>query len=113
MAVFSNCITVVSALALLGLVPSGAVAQAAQAKMAVKPATASSASTSWTCVSRANVEIAPVSFDTAGEPAAFVVVHRIDGEVIAAERVTPAEVQKLRRLPCGTPDSDLRGVAVG
>lgn len=113
MAGFSSCITIAGVLALLALVPSGAVAQAAQAKLAVKPATTSSASTSWTCVSRANVEIAPVSFDTAGEPAAFVVVHRMDGEVIAAERVSPAEVQKLRRLPCGTSDSDLGGVAVG
>ena len=112
MAGFSNCITVAGALALLVLVPSGAVGQKARTELAIKPATASSASTSWTCVSRANVEIAPVSFDTAGEPAAFVVVHRIDGEVIAAERVSPAEVQKLRRLPCGTPDSDLGGVAV-
>jgi hypothetical protein len=111
MAGFRSFVTVASALALAWTVPGGASAQAAKSKPVLKPATASAASTSWTCVSRASVEIAPVSFDTAGEPAAFVVVHRMDGEVIAAERVSPVEVQKLRRLPCGTPDSDLGGVA--
>jgi len=110
MAGFSNCVTVAGVLALFAFAPSGAVAQA-KAKL-VKPAASSAASASWTCMSRTNVEIAPVSFDTAGEPAAWVVVHRINGEVTAAERVSPAEVQKLRRLPCGTPDSDLGGVAV-
>ena len=111
MAVFRNCITVAGALALMLAVPSGAVAQAAKGKPAVRQAVSASAATSWTCVSRASVEVAPVSFDTAGEPAAWVVVHRIDGEVIASERVSPVELQKLRRLPCGTPDSDLGGVA--
>jgi hypothetical protein len=101
----------VGALALMWAAPLGAVAQTAKSKPVLKPVASSSASTSWTCVSRASVEIAPVSFDTAGEPASFVVVHRMDGEVIAAERVSPVEVQKLRRLPCGTPDSDLGGVA--
>jgi hypothetical protein len=111
MALFRKCITVAGALALMWAAPAGALAQAANAKLAAKPAASSSAATSWTCVSRANVEIAPVSFDTTGEPAAWVVVHRIGGEVIAAERVGAVEVQKLRRLPCGTPDSDLGGVA--
>jgi hypothetical protein len=109
-----NCITVAGVLALILAAPSGALAQGAKGTSAMtKPAASSAAATSWTCVSRANVEIAPVSFDTAGEPATWVVVHRINGEVIASERVSPVEVQKLRRLPCGTPDSDLGGVAVG
>jgi hypothetical protein len=108
---FRTCITVVGALALMWAVPSGAVAQLAASKPVLKSAASSAGATSWTCVSRANVEIAPVSFDSAGEPAAFVVVHRMDGEVVAAERVSPVEVQKLRRLPCGTSDSDLGGVA--
>ena len=113
MSLARNCITVAGTLALILAAPSGALAQAAKGKSVLaKPAASSAAATSWTCVSRANVEIAPVSFDTAGEPAAWVVVHRINGEVTAAERVSPAEVQKLRRLPCGTPDSDLGGVAV-
>ncbi|HEX5005575.1 MAG TPA: hypothetical protein VFV70_00600 [Hyphomonadaceae bacterium] len=107
-----NCITVAAALGFVLVAPSGALAQSAKGKSVMaKPAASSAAATSWTCVSRANVEIAPVSFDTAGEPATWVVVHRIDGEVIAAERVGAVEVQKLRRLPCGTPDSDLGGVA--
>jgi hypothetical protein len=110
MASLRNCVSVLGALALVCAVPSGAVAQAAKGKFAIKPAASSSAATSWTCVSRANVEIAPVSFDTFGEPSTWVVVHRMDGEVIAAERVSHAEIQKLRRLPCGTSDSDLGGV---
>jgi hypothetical protein len=113
MSLARNCITVAGALALILAAHSSAMAQAPNGKSAVvKPVTGGSAgATSWTCVSRANVEIAPVSFDTAGEPATWVLVHRIDGEVIAAERVSVMEVQKLRRLPCGTPDSDLGGVA--
>jgi hypothetical protein len=107
-----NCITVAGTFALILAAPSGAFAQSAKSASAMsKPAASSSAAASWMCVSRANVEIAPVSFDTAGEPATWVVVHRIDGEVVAAERVSAVEVQKLRRLPCGTPDSDLGGVA--
>ena len=104
--------TVAAALALIVAAPSGALAQAAKKSVLTKPAASSATAASWTCVSRANVEIAPVSFDTAGEPSTWVVVHRINGEVIAAERVSAVEVQKLRRLPCGTPDSDLGGVAV-
>ena len=110
MASFRTSVSIAGALALMCAAPSGAVAQAAKGKAAVKPAASSSAAASWTCVSRANVEIAPVSFDTFGEPSSLGGRPRVDGEVIAAERVSPAEVQKLRRLPCGTPDSDLGGV---
>lgn len=66
----------------------------------------------WTCVSRAVVEIAPVSYDTAGAPTGWVRVHRIQGEIVAAERVSRLEIDQLRRLPCGTPDSELGGVAL-
>ena len=112
MTLVRNCITVAGTLVLILATPSGALAQAAKGSSVVsKPAAGSAAAASWTCVSRANVEIAPVSFDTYGAPASWVVVHRIDGEVIAAERVSAVEVQKLRRQPCGTPDSDLGGVA--
>jgi hypothetical protein len=65
----------------------------------------------WTCISRAVVEVAPVSFDTAGTPIGWVRVHRVQGEVVAAERVSRLEIDQLRSLPCGTPDSDLGGVA--
>lgn len=80
----------------------------------MKQTSASSvAATRWTCVSRAVVEIAPVSFDTRGEPSGWVMVHRVNGEVTAAERVDGKEVEQLRRLPCGTPDSYMGGVLVG
>jgi hypothetical protein len=46
------------------------------------------------------IEIAPVSFDGGGNATAWVVVHRVDGEVVAAERVTAQEVEQLHRSPC-------------
>lgn len=46
------------------------------------------------------IEIAPVSFDTGGRPSAWVVVYRVDGEVVAAERVSPQEIEQLHRVPC-------------
>ena len=46
------------------------------------------------------IEIAPVSFDTAGRPSAWVVVHRVNGQVAAAERVSPEEIARLHRTPC-------------
>jgi len=60
-----------------------------------KPAAASS----WACQAKV-VEIAPVSEDSAGRPTAWVLVHRVQGEVIAAERISAAEVEQVRRLPC-------------
>ena len=66
----------------------------------------------WTCVSRATVEIAPVSYDTRGQANAWVTVYRDRGEIIASERVDAREVEQLRRLPCGTPDSNLGGLAL-
>ena len=46
------------------------------------------------------IEIAPISFDMGGRPEAWVVVYRVDGEVVAAERVTPQEIEQLHRAPC-------------
>jgi hypothetical protein len=46
------------------------------------------------------IEIAPVSFDTGGKATAYVVVHRVNGEVVAAERVTTQEIEQLHRSPC-------------
>jgi hypothetical protein len=112
MSLARKSVTIAGILALVLAMPLGALAQA-KAKQAVKPAASSAASASWTCVSRARVEIAPVSFDTYGTPEAWVVVHRVNGEVVAAERVSLSEIEKLRRLPCGTPDSDQGGVAIG
>jgi hypothetical protein len=82
---------------------------------AIKPAAlaaAPGASGKWTCVSRTVVEIAPVSYDTAGEPNAWVRVHRIQGEIVADERISRLEIEQFRRLPCGAPESDLGGVAL-
>jgi hypothetical protein len=81
------------AVAFVGVSP----AASAQTKMAAaKPAVASN----WTCPS-STIEIAPVSEDTSGKPTAWVMVHRVKGEIIAAERVDAREVERIRALPCG------------
>lgn len=54
----------------------------------------------WICASRASIEVAPVSFDTAGGVEAWVVVHRVKGEVVAAERIGKRELENLRSKPC-------------
>lgn len=61
----------------------------------VKPVLASA-----TACSTGLIEIAPVSFDTNGRAEAWVVVYRINGEIVASERVSPAEIEQLQRLPC-------------
>lgn len=63
-------------------------------------------------MSKAMVEIAPVSYDTAGEATAFVRVYRVKGEIVAAERIDARQADELRRLPCGTANSEDGGVAV-
>ena len=101
-------------LVIAGLIafPLGVEAQVS-ASSGLKPAAlAASSGGKWTCVSRTVVEIAPVSHDMAGEPLAWVRVHRVQGEIVAAERISARELEKFRRLPCGTPDSDLGGVAL-
>jgi hypothetical protein len=113
MTVISKHTVFAGLLALAFAAPIAAEAQTAKSSAGAKVASASStATTRWTCVSRAVVEIAPVSFDTAGEPRGWVMVHRVNGEIVAAERVSGNEVSQLRRLPCGTPDSDMGGVAL-
>ena len=101
-------------MALAMALPLGAEAQAAKSSAGMKQASSASATSAarWTCVSRAVIEIAPVSFDTSGEASGWVMVQRIDGEVIAAERVSWEQVDQLRRLPCGSPDSDMGGIAL-
>ena len=77
---------------------SQAIAQTApkQASLtSVKPVLASASA-----CSTGLIEIAPVSFDTKGRAEAFVVVYRINGEIVASERVSPAEVEQLHRSPC-------------
>lgn len=112
MTAFSKYALFAGALALIAL-PLAAEAQTAKSAGMKQASAASSTSTArWTCVSRAVVEIAPVSFDTTGEPSGYVMVQRVNGEVIAAERVSSKQVDQLRRLPCGTPDSDMGGIAL-
>jgi hypothetical protein len=64
-----------------------------------KPAGAQ-ASSSWTCPF-ADVEIAPVSHDRGGRPSEWVMVHRVKGEIVAAERIRASEVAQIRAMPCG------------
>ncbi len=75
---------------------AAASAQTAKTMLAsAKPATASA----WQCAAKV-VEIAPVSQDTNGRATAWVMVHRVGGEIIAAERLSATEVEQVRRLPC-------------
>jgi hypothetical protein len=84
----------VSALLVAGLCMSG-IASAQTAMLAAKPAAAAA----WQCQAKV-VEIAPVSQDTTGKATAWVMVHRVGGEIIAAERLSATEVEQVRRLPC-------------
>lgn len=63
---------------------------------AVKPVAAS-----VTACATGLMEIAPVSFDAGGRPDAWVIVHRVNGEIVSAERVTLREIEQVRRAPCG------------
>ncbi len=62
----------------------------------VKPVAASA-----TACATGLIEIAPVSHDASGRPDAWVIVHRVNGEVVAAQRVDAAEIERLSRAPCG------------
>src|SRR5215468_3716192 len=79
------------------LLPLGAQAQthASLAKPAVSATSAKPGASRWTCMSKAMVEIAPVSFDTSGEATAWVRVYRVKGEIVAAERVDARQVEEL------------------
>lgn len=94
-----TCAALASSVALLSPATSEATAQtrSGQGNLAsVQPIAASA-----TVCAAGLIEIAPVSFDTAGRPDVWVVVHRVNGEVVAAERVSPSEVEKVSRAPCG------------
>jgi hypothetical protein len=97
------------ALALAGT-PALAQTPASVAKPAVVSAAAAPkpAPGRWTCLSRTVVEIAPVSFDSFGSAEAWVVVHRVKGEVVASERIDKRAVDMLRAAPC----SDQGGVVL-
>jgi hypothetical protein len=75
-------------------------AQTATSKLVQPAVSASVATTQWTCLAGAAIEIAPVSFDTAGVADTWVMVHRVKGEVIAAERISQRQAEQLRHLSC-------------
>jgi hypothetical protein len=114
MLVFPRILFLTAAFAVLSLpfaaqaqTPERLVKQASISTSGSGPVTAK-----WTCVSTATVELAPVSYDARGMASAWVMVYRDKGEIVAAERVSSKDAEQLRRLPCGTPDSDLGGVAL-
>jgi hypothetical protein len=92
----------------LGLTAHAQTPSALSKPASVAAAASASAPGRWTCVSRATIEIAPVSFDTKGSAEAWVMVYRVKGEVLAAERIDGREVEKLRAKPC----TDQGGVAL-
>jgi hypothetical protein len=113
----TKSLSVIGAFAALSAVSAIATAQTPSSSLVksasiTSPAQKTGLAGKWTCASRATIEIAPVSYDTRGRASAWVMVHRDHGEIIASERVDSREVEQLRRLPCGTPDSDLGGVAL-
>jgi hypothetical protein len=104
-----TCAAMASSIALLSPVISQATAQTRSAQgglASVQPIAASA-----TACATGLIEIAPVSFDTKGRPDVWVVVHRVNGEIVAAERVSPSEVEKVIRAPCGA--EAWRGVLLG
>ncbi len=98
-----TCAALASSLALLS--PAFAQTRPAAGLATVKPIAASA-----TACASGLIEIAPVSFDTAGRPDAWVVVHRVNGEIVASQRVTSHEIEKLHRAPCGA--DTWRGIAL-
>lgn len=95
--------TIISA-AVLFAMAGGAIASAQTAakplKMAQTKAAASQAISTWSCPF-AIVELSPVSHDTAGRPSEWVMVHRVNGEIVAAERVSADDAAQIRAMPCG------------
>ncbi len=96
MTVFKTLISV-SALvaAAVGIQPAAEAQTRQNASLSSKPA----AAVSWACTAKV-VELAPVSTDTRGNATGWVMVHRVKGEIIAAERVSNDEVEQIRRMPC-------------
>lgn len=116
MLVFPRILSIAAAFAMLSL-PLAAQAQTPgnlvkSASISTSGSKQPAPTAKWTCVSTATVELAPVSYDARGMASAWVMVHRDKGEIVAAERVSSKDVEQLRRLPCGTPDSDLGGIAL-
>lgn len=97
-----TCAALAASVALLS--PALAQTNSAQGGLAtVKPIAASA-----TACATGLIEIAPVSFDTAGRPDAWVVVHRVNGEIVASQRLSTSEIEKVHRAPCGA--DNWRGV---
>lgn len=94
---------IISAAALF-VIASGGIASAQTSakplKMAQTKPAASQAASVWSCPF-AIVELSPVSHDTAGRPSEWVMVHRVNGEIVAAERVSADDAAQIRAMPCG------------
>lgn len=90
--------------AVLFAIASGGIAYAQTSarplKMAQTKPAASQAASVWNCPF-AIVELAPVSHDTAGRPSEWVMIHRVNGEIVAAERVSADDAAQIRAMPCG------------
>ncbi len=69
-------------------------------KMAQAKPAASQAASTWSCPF-AIVELSPVSHDTGGRPSEWVMVHRVNGEIVAAERISADDAAQIRAMPCG------------
>lgn len=96
MTVLHKVVSVSALFAALTALHPAASAQTAQSS----PNTAkSAAAASWACQTKV-VEIAPVSEEANGRPTAWVMVHRVQGEIVAAERLSASEVEQVRRMPC-------------
>jgi hypothetical protein len=97
MTAFKSVVSISAVIAALAGMNPGAMAQTGSKHLAqVKPA---AAALTWTCPFIV-VEIAPVSEDTSGRPNAGVMVYRVNGEIVASERVSQREVEQIRALPC-------------
>lgn len=77
-----------------------ALAMPAAAQTSPSKLTTSAASASTGKCPAVPVEIAPASFDTSGVATAWVMVHRVKGEIVAAERISERQVEQFRKLPC-------------
>jgi hypothetical protein len=98
---------------LLVLTAMVAVGQTAPLMTAGPVASASASGGKWTCAWRMTIELAPVSFDTLGQAEAWVIVHRVKGEIIAAERISARGAEQIRRLPCPTANGEAGSPRIG
>lgn len=56
------------------------------------------------CHTAAGMEVAPVSFDSLDAPKAWVIVERVGGEPISAQRIDPDDTTLVNSIVCGGND---------